>query len=125
MIGPGLLKLGRWLEITLATGPLALFLAGGGDFRSLLPLRFFVCHCQTVGDSELKFSTFKGHSLAKFCEIFGTRLGQVTRSGQLTLLQNSLQPLHDYSSPRISMKLTGLHEVISTYKMCVLEFLSW
>ena len=71
MIGPRLLKLGRWLEITLATGPLTLFLAWGGDFRSPLPLRFFVCHCQTVGDSELNFPPLRGihcrHSV-KFLE---------------------------------------------------------
>ena len=51
--------------------------------------------------------------------------GQVTRSGQLILLQKSLQPRHGYSSRRVSMKLTGLHDVISTYKKCVSEFLSW
>ena len=39
----------------LFTG-LTLFLAGGGGEGSEAPIRFFVCHFQTDGDSELKLS---------------------------------------------------------------------
>ena len=56
-----------------------------------------------------------------FREIFGPRSGQVTSSGQLTLLKKS-QLRHGYSSRMISMKLTGLLSVISTYKVYLIFY---
>ena len=55
----------------------------------------------------------------ELCEIFGPR------SGQLGPPPKIVQLCHGYSLHRISMKLTGLLEVISTFKMYVSEFLSW
>ena len=43
-------------------------------------------------------------------------------SGQLTILQKSLQPHHDESPSRIGVNLKGLIEVSSTYKINVSKF---
>ena len=96
---------------------------GCGGFR--ITLRFL---CAVVKQLEIRswnFLTFKGHPLRTFCEIFGPRSGQVTRSRQLTLLKKKLAARHGYISHRITMKGTGLLEVISPYGMYVSEFLSW
>ena len=84
-----------------------------GGFRSL-PSVFFSCGAiaKRLELWSWNFLTFKGNSLLPFCEFLAQ--GQVSSADPPSKI---LQLRHGYSSCRISMKLTGLLSLISTYKM--------
>ena len=64
------------------------------------------------------------HSLRLFCKFFDPKSGHQVGSAEPPWKKKS-QARYGYSLRRISMKVTGLLEVISAYKMYVLEFSSW
>ena len=104
---------------------LSLLLAvGGGSFRS--PLRYFSDVPFPNGWRKgaetlwLLRDIHCGHSVKVLDQ------GQVRSPGQVRWPPSKIsRPRHGYRSRRISMKLTGLLEVINAYLMCVSEFLSW
>ena len=90
------------------------------------PLGLFACHCQRAGDSKLKLPDFEHTLIADILWNFGLQVRSSQPSpGPIcwTSRKNRKRPIvmamaiamHSYSSRSISMKLTGLHEVISTF----------
>ena len=101
--------------------PLTLLLAGGGLQKP--PPRFSCAIAERLEIASWN-SEFEDTLIADILWIFWPKVRtdhHVSSAERLSKI--NLQPRHGYSSPRVSMKLTGLHEVIITYKMLTSDFI--
>ena len=100
----------------------------GGGFEPPPPLRFFPDSEKTAARSAAGFSpSLPGNNCAHFVKRKFRKFLRVRSPGQVKWpnLQKCLWSCHGQSCWRINMKLSGLHQVINTYKMCILEFWYW